>query len=192
MKAHSIYCHTHGACTHTSKECKWPKSGHKKEATFKNMMGGSTAYCQQCSWKDGTESSLLKIKQNLNTLSIVPLLTSNPVIAKADSGASNHYWRPQDTHCLTNLRQYSGPSVILPDADTLSPSQQGTIDISPGLSSLAQTATVLPNLRSSSLISLGQICDSDCTIIMNNKKLYAAKSSNIDINVNNDDILMTF
>ena len=49
FEAHSIYCHTHGACTHTSKACKWPKSGHKKEATFKNMMGGSTAYCQQCS-----------------------------------------------------------------------------------------------------------------------------------------------
>ena len=102
-----------------------------------------------------------------------------------------HDWRPQDTHCLKNLRKYSGPSVILRDADTLSPSQQGTIEISPDLSSLAQTATVLPNLRSSSLISLGQICDSNCTIVMNHKKLYAAKTSDINININKADILMT-
>lgn len=45
---HSMYCHTHGACGHPSKECKYPKAGHKKEATFKNMMGGITEYCQVC------------------------------------------------------------------------------------------------------------------------------------------------
>ena len=45
---YNMYCHSHGAGKHSSKKCKYPKPGHKREATFKNMMGGSTAYCQNC------------------------------------------------------------------------------------------------------------------------------------------------
>jgi hypothetical protein len=42
----SKYCHTHGACSHSSDKCQQPKIGHKKTATFKNKLGGSTAFCQ--------------------------------------------------------------------------------------------------------------------------------------------------
>ena len=35
--------------------------------------------------------------------------------------ASRNYWRKEDIGCLTNIKNYSGPSVILPDADTLAP-----------------------------------------------------------------------
>ena len=42
------YCHSHGAGQHNEYDCKKTKDGHKKEATFKNMMGGSTAFCQGC------------------------------------------------------------------------------------------------------------------------------------------------
>jgi hypothetical protein len=40
-----LYCWTHGSCAHNGKDCKHPKEGHKKEATFSNMMGGSTKEC---------------------------------------------------------------------------------------------------------------------------------------------------
>ena len=167
---HSKYCHTHGACTHTNNICKYPKQGHKKEATFKDMMGSSKAYCQNCDRENGAESrSSVTIKQNLTQLSLAPLIKPKIVIAKADSGASNNYWRPQDTHCLKNIKKYLGPSVILPDTETLSPSQQGTVLISKFLSQEAQKVTVLLHLCSSSLISLGNFFDSDCTIVMNNK-----------------------
>lgn len=39
-----LYCWTHGACAHTSETCNKPADGHKKEATFSNMMNGSTKY----------------------------------------------------------------------------------------------------------------------------------------------------
>ena len=39
------YCWTHGACAHTSAECNKPKEGHKKDATFADMKGGSTNRC---------------------------------------------------------------------------------------------------------------------------------------------------
>jgi translation initiation factor 2B subunit (eIF-2B alpha/beta/delta family) len=41
----SKYCWSHGACTHSSKECNRKKTGHQDDATFKNKMGGSTYYC---------------------------------------------------------------------------------------------------------------------------------------------------
>ena len=42
----SKYCWTHGACAHDSTTCTCPASGHKKEATFDNTMGGSLAFTQ--------------------------------------------------------------------------------------------------------------------------------------------------
>jgi hypothetical protein len=35
------WCWSHGICTHTSKNCKFQKEGHKANATFKNPMKGS-------------------------------------------------------------------------------------------------------------------------------------------------------
>ena len=40
-----LYCWTHGSCAHNGTDCKNPKEGHKKEATFANMMNGSTKEC---------------------------------------------------------------------------------------------------------------------------------------------------
>ena len=34
------YCHTHGACNHTSSECNRKAPGHKNTATLTNRMGG--------------------------------------------------------------------------------------------------------------------------------------------------------
>ena len=39
------YCWTHGACNHTSGDCTKRAPGHCVEATFQNMMGGSTKRC---------------------------------------------------------------------------------------------------------------------------------------------------
>ena len=41
----STYCHTHGACNHTSAECNRKAPGHRNTATFTNRMGGSNAFC---------------------------------------------------------------------------------------------------------------------------------------------------
>ena len=39
------YCWTHGACSHTSKDCENPREGHQYDATFDNKMNGSRYYC---------------------------------------------------------------------------------------------------------------------------------------------------
>ena len=48
------YCWTHGACAHTGSECNHPAEGHKKEATFQDMMGGST---KDCFWLPSSSSA---------------------------------------------------------------------------------------------------------------------------------------
>ena len=44
----SKYCWSHGACAHDGKDCKNKKQGHQDGATFNNKMGGSTAFCNEC------------------------------------------------------------------------------------------------------------------------------------------------
>ena len=39
------YCSTHGNCAHTGDVCETPGPNHNPEATFANMMGGSTHGC---------------------------------------------------------------------------------------------------------------------------------------------------
>ena len=42
----SKYCWSHGACAHTSRECKNKRSGHKENATFSNKLGGNMRFCE--------------------------------------------------------------------------------------------------------------------------------------------------
>ena len=101
------------------------------------------------------------------------------VIAKGDSAASKHFIQSQDKHCLTHIRPHVGPPVQLPDSNVISTSEQGCLPLSPELSSDAKTGTVLPQLASSSLISLGQLCDDGCRVILNDKTLEAYKNQKL-------------
>ena len=101
------------------------------------------------------------------------------IVAKGDSAASKNYWREEDIKILSNVQPYSGQSVILPDGDLLAPSQKGLLPLSNEFSNEAKEATVLKALKSSSLVSLGQICDDNCTIILDKEKLVALKSPNV-------------
>ena len=47
------------------------------------------------------------------------------------------------------------------------------------LSSQAKTANILPHLQSASLISLGQLCDDDCTVILDKYSLTATKNGQV-------------
>ena len=59
-------------------------------------------------------------------------LTSNQVkmaakivIAKGDSAASNHYWQEKDIKVLSKIKDIIGPSVLLPNKDTIDVTSQG-------------------------------------------------------------------
>ena len=40
-----LYCHTHGLCAHTGKQCNAPSEHHKKDATFFKRMNGNDRNC---------------------------------------------------------------------------------------------------------------------------------------------------
>ena len=104
------------------------------------------------------------------------VLNITNIFAKGDSGESSHYIRLKDTSsCLQNIESYEGPEVMLPHTGTIAPTLKGQLSLSNKLSKQAQTATSLPALKSSSLVSLGQLCDDNCTVIFDKHKLLAIK-----------------
>ena len=104
---------------------------------------------------------------------------SNYIIAKADTGASNHYWRQKDTEILNKLTKKPGPSVQLPNSEIIHTTATGVVPLSKALSEAARNTMILPKLTSASLISLGQLCDDNCDIILNKNEMCAYKNNKI-------------
>lgn len=169
----SRYCWSHGACNHNSSECNNPLPGHQNAAIFENRMGGCNHYCTPV--VNDTNSS---VNPYINSLSINSTNT-NTVITKGDSAVTKNYWRPEDKHILYDCRPIDGQPVTIPDGSTISPTEEGDIPISPLLSPTATKAAVMLQLKSSSLISLGQLADDDCKIFLDKKQLLALKNNNI-------------
>ena len=101
------------------------------------------------------------------------------MIAKGDSAASSHYWRPRDKRVLEDIEKCLGPSVILPNNELIASTERGQIPLSSLLTKEAKTASILPKLASSSLISLGQICDDGCAVLLDKTRLTAFKGDQI-------------
>ena len=100
-------------------------------------------------------------------------------IAKADSGASDHYLRECDEDCLKNIQSFNGPHVTLPNNSQLQATRHGDLPFSDLLSKEAKTGVILPGLHSSSLVSLGKLCDDGCEILLNDRKMYAVKNNTV-------------
>ena len=107
-----------------------------------------------------------KLDWNLNQLTSIPITStvvspipakkSEFVIAKGNSAASSHYWRPQDINVLDNIENHRGPSVLLLNNELISSTQRGRIPLNILLSKEARQASILTQLQDSSLISLGK------------------------------------
>ena len=68
-------------------------------------------------------------------------------------------------HCLSNIENYNGPSVTLPDNKFLYPAKKGILPLPEEFSEESHTATNLPSLKSSSLIAVGPLCDDGKPVI---------------------------
>ena len=76
-------------------------------------------------------------------------------------------------------KKYDGPTVLLPDAGTITPTLQGQLLLSKKISKQAQRATALLALKRSSPISLGQLYDNNRTVILDKNKMVAIKEDEI-------------
>ena len=91
------------------------------------------------------------------------------IMAKGDSAASDHYWREQDAHVLSGIEDSLGPSVLIPNGETIASTKKGIVPLSQHLSTEASTAKILPGLSSASLVSIGKLCDDDCKVFLDKK-----------------------
>ena len=114
-----------------------------------------------------------------NTTCSSPTKPEEYIIAKGDSGASNHYFRPEDRRVLTKVLPATGPDVHQPDSTVLTTEATGTIPIDKSLSWKVQQAMILPQLKSALLISMGQLCDDDCLVGLSKKKVVVIKNNKI-------------
>ena len=110
-------------------------------------------------------------------LNFVSNITTSYCVAKGDTGATGHYWTEKDKGILKNIKQTNGPSVQLPDSSMIPSTEQGNLPLSPHFSASATKTCVLPNLKSANLISLGQLCDDGCTIILNQDTMNVIKNN---------------
>ena len=135
------------------------------------------------------ETSIVNSHQSINQIgAITPPITlsdtSTPspvktVIAKGDSGASDNYWREEDAHVLTGVRDTSTPPITLPNKEFIVGTKEGTLPLHNKLTKTARTAKILPGLKSASLISLGKLCDDGCDITLHEDKLYVSKDNEV-------------
>ena len=80
-------------------------------------------------------------------LPVVPPTHFSTLSAKADSGATSHYFTPNDAHILQNLTNTAGPIVALPNNETLASTQQGFLPFTTTLSNTAKKAHVFQGLK---------------------------------------------
>ena len=111
----------------------------------------------------------------------IPLDSPNRqyIIAKGDSAESHNYWRQEDSVCLARSRNSTTKSVLLPNAQSIKSTTEGILALDTSLSNTARKAMVLPQLKSSSLISLGQLCDDDCKVHLDKKTLKVIKNNKL-------------
>ena len=109
---------------------------------------------------------------NTTTLSVVP---PKLIVAKADSGATNHYFTQHDAKTLNNYV----PTIYLPNGDTITATHQGLLPCSDKLSHQAKITHVFDDLQTSSSISVGQLCDDKCKVLLDENCILVYKNNEI-------------
>ena len=71
-----------------------------------------------------------------------------------------------------------GPTVFLPNNQSITSNATGNLPI-PTLSTTSTQAHILPGLKNSSLLSLGQLCDDGCQILLDKKALFVVKEDEL-------------
>jgi len=98
--------------------------------------------------------------------------TSNTMYytAIADTAATGHY--VTQACPVTDKRSTNyGVQVILPDGNSITSTHTALLQLPNQLPITAKTAHIFPDLKSGSLISIGQLCDYGCTATFNAKQV---------------------
>ena len=109
---------------------------------------------------------LHKIKHFSSNYVAVNIPPSTVFTLKADSGATCHYLKNEDSSFLQNLTKLSdGPHATLPNNSTIQATHSGFLPLSDIISPHAKTSFIFPGLSNESLLSVGQFCNYNCLAI---------------------------
>ena len=97
-------------------------------------------------------------------------------IAFVDSGATSHYLK--SSNILENTIKNTNIFVNIPDGNTLQSSHECSLQ-NTHLSPNGNRAYILPDLKSSNLLSVGQLCDDGCDVIFSKTTAKAIKNDKI-------------
>ena len=87
-------------------------------------------------------------------------------IAKLDSSATNHYLKPNHITLLTHTETpKSQHEINLPNNTIIKATKQGQLYLHSNLPSTANTGLILPQLSNESLLSVGQLCHNNCSVL---------------------------
>ena len=174
-----IYCWTHGDCNN-------PIEGHKKEDTFQNMMGGSN---KDCSWLHASTStwrcgiiltSILLIQ--ISSKTVIPPSPPPSKSAVADSGTTDHFLTKSDgPACSNHLLAPLVPRVAAANCKVMKATHSVTVPLSSHLSPTASSGHVLECVTTSSLISIGKLCDDDYAALFTKYNVHIIKNGSIII-----------
>ena len=81
--------------------------------------------------------------------------------------------------CYQMKNYIPGPNILLPNKHTINVTSQGIIPLSDQLTGHANKTMILPGLKSASLISIGQLYDDNCDVLLNRTKLIAIKDKKL-------------
>ena len=94
------------------------------------------------------------------------------VVAKADSGALQHYFKTANVAAVKNCTStIVGPTVSLLDGTTMMATHKGNLELAPTLTKKETSVHVFSGIENSSLLSIGQLCDDDCVAVLNKHKI---------------------
>ena len=118
-----------------------------------------------------------KIKNILNQVKATHSVIL-PIVVKPDSGATSHFIRSIDKHCLQNICPNDGPTVVLPNGSHLKANAIGDLPI-PELSVHGKKAHIIPGLKTASLLSIGKLCDDGCEVRLHDTNISVHKNNSI-------------
>jgi hypothetical protein len=99
-----------------------------------------------------------------------------------DSDATGTFVTNSYAQHLTNPSTVdNGPTILSASGTAMPTTRQGQLSLSPHLSSAAQSAFVLDDLKTGTLISLAQLCDDDCIAIFTRYDVKLLKNNKVVI-----------
>ena len=119
-------------------------------------------------------SHLNKLNSLLANNVLSPTLINNQQNAIADSGCTKHFF----TNAFPFYQKAKSEqpiSVTLPNNSIITSTHQAPLNI-PQLSADANKAHIFPQLQSANLISIGQLCDDNCTVTFTKHNVNVTKN----------------